>query len=483
MKVVYGIFCQPEMGGGVGRVGYELADFITRGNSTQVLVVRPGKTTKIKKIRPNYSQLVIESTQEGEVVIPDFSPKNVKFVFESLKKFSPQIIHLHDFGPIAFLIQVWALINKVPVILTVHLLPGKAMAFGASEVLQKLTPFLESRILKNYLYSFFTNCRAVIALNPRVKKEVEKFGYQGKVLVIANGRDLSLYKKPKPCFNFQKKKRLIFTGHLTQRKNQKYLLKVMKYLPKEFELDLLGEALGPRYRQELEAMIKKMNLSQVRLLGKINHSLIPQYLRQSLVFVSASKMEAQSLAVIEALASGTPVVGLSNETIDELVDGSVGDNLPKTASPREFAQKILKISQLPLKEYQKLSQRCREKVFHLNWPEIVEKTIRAYQAVIEDYQPDSRKKPLILAELEKISPFLEEEGILKAKEKIEGLEQKLSWWFNRNRFYFGIMIIIVYASESILSFSQKIRKLKKNLKFPIPARLEKLKKELFEEFD
>ena len=45
---------------------------------------------------------------------------------------------------------------------------------------------------------------------------------------------------------------------------------------------------------------------------------IPNYLERAHVFPSASKMEVQSLVVIEALASGTPVVGLSNETIDEL---------------------------------------------------------------------------------------------------------------------------------------------------------------------
>jgi hypothetical protein len=36
------------------------------------------------------------------------------------------------------------------------------------------------------------------------------------------------------------------------------------------------------------------------------------------VSISASAMEIQSLAVIEALASGTPVVGLSNEAVAEL---------------------------------------------------------------------------------------------------------------------------------------------------------------------
>lgn len=479
MRIVYGIFCQPEMGGGVGRVGYELADFFASNDSDQILLVRPGKTTRVKKLRPNYSQLMLESTEEGEIVIPDFSLKNIRFVFKALKNFSPEIIHLHECGPIAFLLQVWALINKVPVILTAHLLPSKTMDFGAAEILQRFTPLLESKILKNYLASFFTNCEAVIALNGKVKKAVEKFGYQGRVFVIPNGRDLSLYKSPKLSLNFGPKKKLIFTGHLTRRKNQKYLLRVISHLPEDFELDLLGEALEPKYRKEMEAILKKMKLDQVHLLGKVDHRLVPKYLKESLVFVSASKMEAQSLAVIEALASGTPVVGLANETVDELVDSSVGYNLPKNTPPRKFAQKILKISQLSSKDYQKLCQGCRRKVSHLNWTEIVKRTGQAYQEVIEAYKIRPRKEPLILAELDKISPFLEGEEISKARQRIGSFEEKLSWWFNRNSLYFVMMIVIVYASESVLSFSQKVRELKKRIKSPISIGLERVKRELF----
>ncbi len=49
--------------------------------------------------------------------------------------------------------------------------------------------------------------------------------------------------------------------------------------------------------------------------------------RKTHAFVSASKMEVQSLAIIEALASGSPVIGLGNETVDELVDETNGSTV------------------------------------------------------------------------------------------------------------------------------------------------------------
>jgi glycosyltransferase involved in cell wall biosynthesis len=86
-------------------------------------------------------------------------------------------------------------------------------------------------------------------------------------------------------------------------------------------------------------------------------------------------MEVQSLVIIEALASGTPVVGLSNETVDELVDASDGIRLSKDASPREFAAAVHKICELGEAEYRKLCENSRSRVNTLDWSIVMEKTL------------------------------------------------------------------------------------------------------------
>jgi hypothetical protein len=93
-------------------------------------------------------------------------------------------------------------------------------------------------------------------------------------------------------------------------------------------------------------------------------------------------MEVQSLVVIEALASGTPIVGLSNETVDELVDDNVGIRLPAEASPQEFAAAVQHICELPTGDYQKLCAGARQRVINLDWSNVMEKTITAYDEVL-----------------------------------------------------------------------------------------------------
>ncbi|MCX6724912.1 MAG: glycosyltransferase, partial [Candidatus Shapirobacteria bacterium] len=127
----------------------------------------------------------------------------------------------------------------------------------------------------------------------------------------------------------EKQRQLTFIGYLSRRKNQKYLLQVVEHLPENFVLNLIGKPINPMYLQELKDYVQRKQLKNVNFLGELPYKQIPAILERTHLLISASKMEVQSLVIIEALASGTPVVGLANETVDELVDSSVGFRLEK----------------------------------------------------------------------------------------------------------------------------------------------------------
>jgi hypothetical protein len=113
-------------------------------------------------------------------------------------------------------------------------------------------------------------------------------------------------------------------------------------------------------------------------------------------------MEVQSLSVIEALASGTPVIGLSNETIDELVDARVGFALPQRASPAAFAQRIQALCSLPQPHYDRLCRSARARVAHLGWPQIQAQTAAAYAELAERRRPRARSDAQIAKIIERI---------------------------------------------------------------------------------
>ena len=382
MKVVFTTMFRETKGGGIGRVAHEIAPAFAFKHET--LFIYPGWKTILKK-RGKLTRLEIQSEEKNEIAIPILSSKNIKKIFEELKSFSPEIIHAQDLGPLSFLIQMWARKNKIPFVYTSHVLPTKIAGFGAQEISGNLGKILENKLAKKYFINFFENCEAVIALNKNAEKDILKFGYTGKIFLIPNGRDLSLYKNKK-IKNCQAKanKILLFVGYLTRRKNQKFLIETMKYLPKNYVLKLAGPAIDEKYLVYLRNYCQKYKLNNFEFLGKVPYLDVSKLLLETDIFVSASKMEVQSLAIIEALASGTPVIGLSNETVDELVNIENGFVFSKNASPKEFAKKVKEICSLPREEYLKLSDSAREKVKELDWVKIVNRTAEKYKEIITD---------------------------------------------------------------------------------------------------
>jgi hypothetical protein len=153
-------------------------------------------------------------------------------------------------------------------------------------------------------------------------------------------------------------------------------------------------------------------LDNILFVGQVPHEQIPSYLQRTHVFVSASKMEVQSLVVIEALASGTPVVGLYNETTTELVDDSVGCRLPQDATPWEFAAAVERICTLPRSRYEQLCMNARERVSHLDWSNIIDQTVAAYRELLAEKSSITEEQGAVLADLVSLLPSGEIRDIL-----------------------------------------------------------------------
>jgi hypothetical protein len=138
--------------------------------------------------------------------------------------------------------------------------------------------------------------------------------------------------------------------------------------------------------------------------GEVAHTEIPSYLEKAHVFVSASTLEVQSLVILEALASGTPVVGLSNETTDDLVDRAVGFRLPQNTPPKVFARYIEKICTLPQPKYDRLCQNARHKVLGYDWANVMALTIDAYQTLQREMPPVTEKSKASLTKMASLLP-------------------------------------------------------------------------------
>jgi glycosyltransferase involved in cell wall biosynthesis len=381
MRIVFTSIFRAGSGGGAGRVAHELAEQFAKEH--EIVIICPGDRTGYITTDRGLGVYGIRSAGDEIFQMPDLSAPTVRDLFEFLDDFQPDIVHAHEPALIGLIGQVWARMRSVPFVHTSHVLPSKVGDFGMTETIEVLpqNPISDFAI-QSVLSNFFANCDALVALNQPAYNSIREFGYSGPVFVIPNGRDLIRFNNKQFADISSEQKILLFTGFLNKRKNQFYLLKALRHLPENYLLRLIGEPLNQEYKDKLDKYIKKHNLTNVEFAGQVEFSQIPEFLESAHVFISASTMEVQSLVVIEALASGTPVVGLSNETIDELISDDVGAWLNRNQKPSDFAEKIIQVCSLTDDQYRTLCQNARASVTHLDWSNIVQTTTLAYREIL-----------------------------------------------------------------------------------------------------
>jgi 1,2-diacylglycerol 3-alpha-glucosyltransferase len=412
MKVVFISLFKPGLGGGEGRVAHELArHFAARHDA---VLICPAERTGLYEEDGGLKVFGIQSAGDGEFHMPALSGKTVRSMFDFLDSFSPDVVHAHEPTLIGLIGQIWAKMHLVPFVHTSHVLPAKVLDFGATDALdvKLLQGSLVESMTRRALTNFYENCNAIVALNLPALTAFRQFGYQGKVFIIPNGRDLARYADCSIADTGAPDKTLSFVGYISERKNQIYLIDAHQHLPEEYKLLLIGKALNPDYGRQLREYCEARGLDNVIFVGQVPHEQIPSQLERTHVFVSASKMEVQSLVVIEALASGTPVVGLSNETTIELVDDEVGCRLPQNATPRQFARSVERICTLPQSQYEELCRNARNRVSYLDWSNVIDQTIAAYRELLEDQPSITKEEGAVLADLVSFLPAGEVRDIL-----------------------------------------------------------------------
>ncbi|MGD2145231.1 MAG: glycosyltransferase [Anaerolineae bacterium] len=415
MRVAFISLFKPGLGGGEGRVAHELArHFAARHDA---VLICPADRTGLYREDSGLKVFGIQSAGAGEFHIPALSGKTVRGMFDFLDAFSPDIVHAHEPTLMGLIGQIWAKMNLVPFVHTSHVLPAKVLDFGATDALdiKLLQGTLGESVTRRALTDFYDNCDAIIALNLPALTAFRQFGYYGKAFVIPNGRDLARYRGCAPADVDAAEKTLSFIGYISERKNQAYLIDALQHLPDHYKLHLIGKPLNPDYGRHLREYCEARGLSNVIFAGQVPHEEVPSQLESTHVFVSASKMEVQSLVVLEALASGTPVVGLSNETTIELVDDKVGHLLPKDAPPKEFAACVDRICNLPQSQYDELSRCARDRVSPFDWSNVIDQALTAYRELAENRQSITKVEGAVLADLVSFLPAGEVREILKAR--------------------------------------------------------------------
>mgnify|MGYP001431581273 FL=1 len=149
---------------------------------------------------------------------------------------------------------------------------------------------------------------------------------------------------------------LLYVANFEARKNQLYMIKVMENLPNNYILHLVGGPEDPKYHAKFIRALKEYKRGNIVYHGKLGlENLLPLY-DESHVFVNSSKMEAQSLVLMEAIASGLPIVRLfGRETEGVTINDLTAIHIDENADPVEFANALESLVNNP-ESYRKINE-------------------------------------------------------------------------------------------------------------------------------
>ncbi len=142
-----------------------------------------------------------------------------------------------------------------------------------------------------------------------------------QIAVIPYGGDTALF-YPDSSRREPRLFRALFAGQLTQRKGLSYLLGAyMKCRGPGTELLMAGKVVG-------DAKVLQSYGKDVKVLGNVSHKELSNIYRMADVFVFPTLLEGMPLVVLEAMASGLPVITTSHGPGDIVRDGKDGFIVP-----------------------------------------------------------------------------------------------------------------------------------------------------------
>jgi glycosyltransferase involved in cell wall biosynthesis len=245
-----------------------------------------------------------------EQKIPKFDPFVARAIYRYLKSDRIDILHTHLFGATLHGIVAGSRIRGLHRIVTIH-------NERAGNVVQKLA---YPNLLKK--------ADRIVGVSRRVSNGLVRsyMRLSGRIITIPNGIDTKLFSKKLPKERIKEKlqlpvdRKIIGTiGRLTRQKGHCFLLdafaEVRRVVPNA-HLVMIGEG---ELLQRLREQSKRLKLDgSVVFLG--SRSEIPELLQAMDVFVLSSLWEGLPLVLLEAMASGLPIVATRIGAVSEVVE-------------------------------------------------------------------------------------------------------------------------------------------------------------------
>jgi len=279
-------------------------------------------------------------TNQGRAVIPT----GLRWL--GVQNFRPDIIHTQLFWGAGLEAIATSKMLKVPLIGTNHTAVKEYLRYSPIKA-----EWLGQAMLK-YVNWYYSQCQLTTAPSSSVIEEMRHFGFEKESHIISNPIDVEMF-QPLANKNWLKEKfhfgehAVIHAGRLSAERSPEVLVRAIAIVKKKIpDAELVFAGQGAT-EHELRKLARELGIeNNVRFMGVLSKPDLNEAYNATKMFVIASTSDTQSMVMMQAMASGLPVIGVKARALPEYIKKDNGF-LVEPADAEGFAEKIIHLFEHP----------------------------------------------------------------------------------------------------------------------------------------
>lgn len=307
-------------------------------------------------------------------------------LFRLIKNLELDIIHAHHPFLLGEVAASFARRKQIPLVYTFH---------TQVEQYSHYIPFNQQMVkgmARSRVRRYLNKCDLVIAPSEGVRELLDSYRVRARVVTLDNAIETDRFFTLEPGRDWRQELAIgseavvsLSVGRLAKEKNLTFLLEGFARLaeqdPRQY-LVVVGD--GPE-QERLMGLVERLGLQQrVRFTGALSYLDMPSIYQACDLFVISSKTEVKPLVVLEALASGLPVLAVAAcgtaDTIEHDKDGWLCSD-----DPESYLEGWTRLTQDASLRH-RLSQQARVTAHQYSFSSYLERLCELYRDCIANYR-------------------------------------------------------------------------------------------------
>jgi L-malate glycosyltransferase len=242
---------------------------------------------------------------------------------------------------------------------------------------------MDYKILAPLMRAIWSKASGLVACSEGLKDRALEFAPSAFIEVIPNGVDLERFHPPgEERYGREGPLRLLTVGRLSATKRVDMLVDAVESLRAGGTVVRLTVAGGGALEPDLRRLVADRELGEwINVTGRVDADRMPELYRQHDVFVSATMQEGMSNAMLEAMASGLPIVTTRCEGVDELIaDNGIVVGLDSSQALARTIQELARNTQRLVH----MSQAARQRATRCTWQAVADQYVAYYRQILNE---------------------------------------------------------------------------------------------------